>query len=388
MSVDRPFDLYCPTKIKFGAGITAAAGAEVKALRGSKVLVVADPGVVKAGLLEGVLDSLKKENLPFAVFDQVEVNATLSSVVKASELQKSEQCDILLLVGGGSTMDTGKGVGCLATNEGPLPAYEGPEKYSNPPLPSIAVPTTAGTGSELSFGAVLFDEERNYKFSFRSSMQIPKVALLDPLLLSSLPSHVAAGSGMDALSHCAEAFVSKWATHFTDAYCRENFILVGKYLRRFVADPADTEAAGGMLQASSMGSMAFNTARLGLVHAMASPLGAHFHLPHGTACAVLMPAVMRFNLLACPEKYREMALLLEGAVFGNSMLDQAESGVYAVERLLDDLDMNVEIDTTLVSEEKLSQMADETLSSGMQLTNPRNVTKADVIKVYKDYFNI
>lgn len=388
MSLEKPFDLYCPTKIKFGAGITAEAGVEVKALNCSKVLVVADPGVAKAGLLEGVLESLKKENLPYVVFDQVEVNATLSSVMKASELQKSEQCDIMLLVGGGSTMDTGKGVGCLATNEGPLPAYEGPEKYCNPPLPSIAVPSTAGTGSELSFGAVLYDEERNYKFSFRSCMQIPKVALLDPHLLQSLPSNVAAASGMDALSHCAEAFVSKWSTHITDAYCRQNFYLVGKYLRRFVADPSNTEAAGAMLQASAMGSMSFNTARLGLVHAMASPLGAHFHLPHGTACAVLMPAVMRFNLLACPEKYREMALLLEGAAPGSRMMEQAESAVFAIERLLDDLSMNFTVDRSAVNEEKLAQMADETLSSGMQLTNPRNVTKTDVINVYRDYFRI
>ena len=388
MLQERHFELYCPTRVKFGNGISAEAGEEIKILNKQKVLVIADPGIVKAGLLDGILASLHKAELAYAVFDEVEPNATLSKVYKASALQKEENCDILLCVGGGSTLDTGKGVGCLATNPGPLIDYEGPEKYHTLPLPSIAVPTTAGTGSELSFGAVLYDEERDYKFSFRSSMQIPKVALLDPLLLESLPTHVAAATGMDALSHCVEAFVSKWSTFLTDAYCKQNFHLVGRYLRRFVSDPSDVEAAGGMLQASAMGSMAFNTARLGLVHAMASPLGVHFHLPHGTACAVLMPPVIRYNLIACPEKYIEIAELLEGSVEGARKMDQACCAASAIERLMEDIHMHIDFDSSLCTDEKLSQMADEALSSGMQSTNPRNVAKVDVIRVYKDLFGI
>jgi len=388
MLQERHFELYCPTRVKFGNGISAEAGEEIKILNKQKVLVIADPGIVKAGLLDGILTSLHKAELAYAVFDEVEPNATLSKVYKASALQKEENCDIILCVGGGSTLDTGKGVGCLATNPGPLIDYEGPEKYHTPPLPTIAVPTTAGTGSELSFGAVLYDEERDYKFSFRSSMQIPKVALLDPLLLGSLPTHVAAATGMDALSHCVEAFVSKWSTFLTDAYCKQNFHLVGRYLRRFVSDPSDVEAAGGMLQASAMGSMAFNTARLGLVHAMASPLGVHFHLPHGTACAILMPPVIRYNLIACPEKYIEIAELLEGSVEGARKMDQAGCAASAIERLMEDIHMHIDFDSSLCTDEKLSLMADETLSSGMQSTNPRKVAKVDVIRVYKDLFGI
>ena len=269
-----------------------------------------------------------------------------------------------------------------------MPDYEGPEKYHNPPLPSIAIPTTAGTGSELSFGAVLYDKERDYKFSFRSAMQIPKVALLDPLLLKSLPPSVAAATGMDALSHCVEAFVSKWATYLTDAYCRENFHLIGKYLRRFVSNPSDVEAASGMLQASAMGSLAFNTARLGLVHAMGSPLGVHFHLPHGTACAVLMPPVIRFNLMAAPEKYIQMAEALEGSVEGRLEMDRALCAVSALERLMRDIDIRFDFNADQITDDKLSIMADQSLSSGMQMTNPRNATKQDVIRIFKDLFGI
>jgi alcohol dehydrogenase len=388
MIMDRSFELYCPTKVKFGAGISEEVGKEIKDLGGTKVLVVTDPGVTAAGILEKVLPSLEGAGLPYAVFDEVEPNATLMKVIKASELQKKEKSDIILSVGGGSSIDTAKGVGCLATNPGPLPEYEGPEKYSIPPLPSLAVPTTAGTGSELSFGAVIFDEERNYKFSFRSAMQIPKVAFLDPLLLQTLPPQIAAATGMDALSHCVEAYVSKWATYITDAYCKQNFYLIGRYMRRFVADASDLEAAGAMLQASSMGSMAFNTGRLGLVHAMASPLGAHFHLPHGTACAVLMPPVIRYNLLACPEKYIDIAMGLEGTVTGTRTMEKAYCAIDAIERLMQDIGMRVEFDREQATEEKLSVMADETLSSGMQLTNPRISTKNDVIEVYRDLFNL
>jgi alcohol dehydrogenase class IV len=388
MISERSFELYCPTKVKFGAGISSKAGEELKNLKARKVLVVVDSGIVAAGFLDDILLSLKKADLPYVVFDEVEVNATLSKVLKASELQKRENCDFLLCIGGGSTIDTGKGIGCLATNPGPLLDYEGPEKYHNPPIPSIAIPTTAGTGSELSFGAVLYDKEREYKFSFRSTMQIPKVALLDPLLLKSLPPNVAAATGMDALSHCVEAFVSKWATHLTDAYCRENFYLIGKYLRRFVSNPSDIEAASGMLQASAMGSMAFNTARLGLVHAMASPLGVHFHLPHGTACAVLMPPVIRFNLMANPEKYIQMAEALEGSVEGRLEMDRALCAVSALERLMSDIDIRFDFDADQITDEKLSKMADQSLSSGMQMTNPRNATKQDVIRVFKVLFEI
>jgi alcohol dehydrogenase len=346
--------------------------------------VVADPGVVSAGLLDGILDSLKDSSLPYEVFDEVEPNATLSKILKGSEILREMNCDILLSVGGGSTIDTAKGIGCLATNPGPLPAYEGPEKYSTPPLPTIAVPTTAGTGAEISFGAVVFDEERNYKFSFRSALQAPKVALLDPLLLRSLPSRVAAFTGMDTLCHGVEAYVSRWANHFTDAYCKQVFYLVGKYLRHFVVDPEDVEAATGMLQASSMGAMAFNTARLGLVHGMASPLGIRFHLSHGESCAVLMPPVIRYNLLACPERFVDIAVGLEGTVAGSLLMDRAHCAIEAIERLMEDIGIVREFDSQSLSEEELGLMADETLASGYNLTNPRNSTKDDVLRIFQD----
>ncbi|MBW2145974.1 MAG: iron-containing alcohol dehydrogenase [Deltaproteobacteria bacterium] len=382
----RDFDYYMPTKIRFGPGVSSKVGEELRALGGKRVLVVTDAGIVRAKLLEDIAASLDKAGISHLVFDEVEANATISKVLKGSELQKKMECDILLSIGGGSVMDAAKAIGILATNPGPLTDYEGPEKYDNPPLPTVAVATTAGTGSEVSFGAVVFDEERCYKLSIRSAMQIPKVAFLDPLLLKTTPPRLAAATGMDALSHALEAYVSQSSTFITDALCRENFHLVGRYLRRFVADPSDTEAAGAMLQASSMGAMAFNTARLGIVHAMAHPLGARFSLHHGVACGILLPHAMRFNLMACPQRYIDVAVGLEGYVQGHLEMGRACCAVEAVERLLADTGVQVDFSSTEITEELLSTLSDETLSSGMQRTNPRAVTKEDVMNIFRLLF--
>jgi len=184
-----------------------------------------------------------------------------------------------------------------------------------------------------------------------------------------------------------EAYVSKGSNRFTDAYCIQNFRLVGKYLRRFVADPSDTEAASGMLIASSMGSMAFNVARLGLIHAMAHPLGTHFHLPHGVACAVLMPHVIQFNSMACPDRYIDVADCLEDRPGGNNLPGSDHSALDSVERLMHDINVEVDMGTYDITDEMLSKIADETLCSGMQLTNPRRAGKKDVIDIFRNLFS-
>lgn len=384
--VNQNFELYFPTRVLFGAGKSKTTGEVIHSFGGKNVLVITDPGVAGANLLDGIFSSLEKNGLPYNVFSDVGPEATLAKVHEGLDVLQAEGNDILLSVGGGSVMDTAKGIGCLANNPGNLKDYEGPEKFKNPPLPTVAVPTTAGSGSELSFGAVISDTDRKYKFSFRSSMQIPKAAILDPELLQTIPPNLAAATGMDALSHGLEAYVSKWSNFMTDAYCRQNFYLVGKYLRRFVSDPSDVEAASAMLLASSMGSMAFNVARLGLVHAIGHPIGANFHLPHGVVCALLMPPVMEFNLTACPDKFVDIAIGLEGTGDEGSPVKNAQSAVDAVVRLVDDIGIRADFSSYDITDELLSRLADETLSSGMQLTNPKDCEKEDVIAILLRFF--
>lgn len=384
--IDQSFELYFPTKILFGAGKSETTGEIINSLGKRNVLVISDPGVTGANLLDGILESLKKEGLSYTVFSDVGYEATLAQVEEGLKVLKDKGSDIILSVGGGSVMDTAKAIGVLATNPGNLGDYEGPEKYKNPPLATVAVPTTAGSGSELSFSAVISDTERQYKFSVRSSMQIPKVAILDPDLLKTTPPKLAAASGLDALSHGLEAYVSTQSNFMTDAYCKQNFDLVGKYLRRFVADPSDTEAASGMLLASTMGSMAFNVARLGLVHAIGHPLGASFHLPHGVACALLMPHVIEFNLDSCPDKFMDIAIALEGGISECISSQKFPSAVDAVVRLMDDVGVQADFSAYEISEELLSSLADKTLRSGIQLTNPRSCDKEDVINILNNLF--
>lgn len=383
----RSFECQLSGRIIFGPGISENAGDIIKTLGGSRVLVVTDRGVIAAGLLADITRSIEKVDLSFSVFDRVEPNAPVRIVEDGARIQKDERCDFLLSVGGGSAIDTAKGIGILATNPGPLISYEGPDKFSNPPLPSVAIPTTAGTGSEVSFGVVMLDEKKKYKFSVRSHRQLPKAVLLDPLLLRGLPPQIIGVSGMDALAHALEAFVSLQSTHLTDAFCQENFRLVGKYLRRFMANPSDVEAAGGMLQASTMGALAFNTARVGLIHGMAHPLGAHYGIPHGGACAVLMPHVIEFNLMACPARYIEFVSSLEGRVEGGWEMERAHSAVEAVRRLSHDLGIQIDLAGSGMKEEHLKRLADETLSSGMHLTNPRMASKEDVIGIFRKALN-
>ena len=384
--LNQDFELYMPTKVIFGAGKSKTTGEIIRSLGGQKVLVVSDTGVIGANLLDGILSSIEGTGLRYRVYSDVGHEASLAQVQEGLKVLQAEESDILLSVGGGSVMDTAKGIGCLATNPGDLRDYEGPEKYPNPPLPTVAVPTTAGSGSELSFGAVISDDERNYKFSVRSSMQIPKVALLDPELLKTTPPKLAAATGMDALSHGLEAYVSKWSNPMSDAYCRQNFYLVGRYLRRFVSDPGDVEAASGMLLASSMGPMAFNVARLGLVHAIGHALGAKFKLPHGVVCALLMPQVMKFNLAACSDKFADIAMGLEGTVKDGSAMERAQAAVSAVESLMADIGIRADFSSYDITDELVARIADETLGSGMQLTNPRDCDKEDIVDILNGLF--
>ncbi len=285
-----------PTRLIFGPGVVEQVGREASALAAGKILVCTDKGVAGSGVLDQVLESLKAAKVEYAIFDEVEANPSVETVEKGLRRLRDEQCGATLGVGGGSSMDTAKAIGLWARNPGRLQDYEGADKVKDPCLPNIAVPTTAGTGSEVSAGLVVTDTARSYKMSLRSIYNLPRVGILDPVLMAGLPAPVAAACGMDALTHAVEAYVSTWASPITDGIALQSIRLVGENLRPFVARRANVEAAGNMLWASTMGAMAFVWARLGIAHAMAHPLGGHFNLPHGLANALVLPHVMRYNL--------------------------------------------------------------------------------------------
>jgi alcohol dehydrogenase class IV len=379
----RPFQFTSSARLNFQPGGVQRLGDEIKNLGGRKALVVTDRGVRKSGLLEKPIESLTQAGIPYIIFSEVEPNPSGETVQKGFELLKQEECDILVAIGGGSSIDAAKAVGVLATNPAPLMQYEGANKIPNPPPPLLAIPTTAGTGSEVTGAAVITDKARKYKCSIRSPLLIPKVALLDPEVLCTLPPPVLAATGMDAFTHAYEAFVSTLTNPVSQGLAYDSMRTIGNNLRRFYANPDNGEAAGYMLLASTMAGMAFYNGRVGIVHAMAHPLGGFFDIPHGLANAILLPHCMEFSRLAVPELFGRIAEAL-GAGMGGAGDDEASKrAVPAVREMMADLHIPKGLKEVGAKKEAFEAMAKDAVASGIHLTTPRKTTQEDMVNLYQ-----
>jgi len=308
MNYDQIYSFVLGTVIRHGYNSAAQVGAEVKRLRAKKVLIVSDKGVSGAGLLDPITQSLEGARVPFVVFDDVEVDPGTATVHKGVKLLQNEGCNIVVVVGGGSPVCAAKGIALVATNGGAITDYEGIGKYKRPPLPVIAIPTTAGAGSEVSPMFIITDESRNYKMSVGGPACYPTVAILDPFLLRNIPFWPAVNAGLDALTHAVEACWTNLSTPFTDSIALGAISLMMENLAPMVLT-GDLEAKNKQLLASTMANVACGNARLGLVHALSQPLGA-YHLAHGYANGIMLPYVMEFNLPACEEKLAAMAIAM------------------------------------------------------------------------------
>jgi alcohol dehydrogenase class IV len=356
---------------------------EVKALGTDRILLVTDPGVLNAGLPNDAEAALKKAGITYKIFSDVEPNPRTESCYKGCDMAKEMEAGALVAIGGGSSIDVSKAIAVLMTNGGDLESYEGPEKYKNAPLPTICVPTTSGTGSETTCRAVITIKSRNYKMTVMGKNLLPSVALLDPSIFSKMPSFIAASTGMDALTHAIESYISLAANPFTDSFNVEAIRLIGKYLRRFVGQPADLEAATGMLVASNLAGIAFDIASLGDCHAMAHPLGGFFDVPHGVANSVLLPITMDFNLLADHGKYKIIAELLGEDVSRMTALEAAPYAVEAIKKLSKDVGIPENLVAYGVTEDKIPQMSKDAMLSGNIKVNPRVTKVADIENMYR-----
>ena len=377
------FSFYLPTKTLYEyGGIKNKLADEIKVLNTSSVLLVTDKGVLGAGLLKDVEEALQEADITYKIFDGVEPNPSTDTCYEAYEMAKSVDAGALVAVGGGSPMDVAKTTAILMTNGGNLDDYEGFERFKNDPLPMLAIPTTAGTGSEVTPFAVITIRARNYKMTIMSYRFLPKVAFLDPTVLMSIPPHIAASTGMDAFVHAFESFINTVSSPITDAYGVEAMRLIGKYLRPFVANRTNKEAAGAMMVASNLAGVAFGVARLGNVHAMAHPLGGFFNVPHGVANAILLPHVARFNMLADTGKYKRVAELLGEDVSRLTDSEAAPLAVEAIEKLSNDVGIPKRLSEFGVTEDKIPDMAKDAMLSGNVKINPRSTTLQDIIDLY------
>jgi alcohol dehydrogenase class IV len=370
--------IFVPVRIEYGSGSSSMVGSEFKTLKCQKVLVITDQGIVKSGLIERIIESLENVGISPVIYDQVKPDPDEECVMSARNLFFDENCDGILAVGGGSSIDCAKGVGILATNPGPLMNYGGPNKVKNPLPALIAIPTTCGTGSEVTNVTVITDEN-HFKVPFISTHLVPKVAILDPELLYTLPPHLVAATGMDALTHAIEALTNKLDNWYADVCAIQAIRDIKQYIS--AAAGGDKIALGKMLYASTLAGISFAISRLGLVHAMSHPVSSFGGVPHGTANAVLLPYVMSFNISGNPEVYAKVAREL-GVTELDSLVKTAEAGVMEIIRLNDQLGIPKSFNELGMIEADIPQMIEDTFKSGNIAINPRQVSKKDVEMIY------
>jgi 1,3-propanediol dehydrogenase len=329
--------------------------------------------------------------IDYTIFDSVEANPTTTTVHSGAEIFLRDKCDGLLAVGGGNPMDAAKGIGVQATHDGDIMDYTRrigkPVQDITPPL--IAIPTTAGTGSEVTWVSVLVDPREKVKIVVPSPNLAAKVAVVDPSLTVSLPSEVTAFTGMDALTHAIEAYVSTKAIPVADSLALEAIQLISANLREAVGNGENMAARANMLLASTLAGMAFINASVGLVHAVAHALGGFFDIAHGTANAIMLPLVMRFSLIGNPGKYADIAVAMGENVEGLSAMEAAREAVFAVESLAADIGIPQDLKQLGADPARISDLAEETLNQkGAYPFNPRKVNKPEIIQLFEQAFEI
>jgi len=386
---EEVYGYFIPSVTLIGIGAAKEIPAKIKALGGSKPLIVTDKGITGAGITKQITDLLDEAKMAYVVYDDTIPNPTDKNVHDGVDAYKNNDCDSLITLGGGSSHDCGKGVGLVVANGGTIHDYEGVDKSSNPMPPYVAVNTTAGTASEMTRFCIITDTSRKVKMAIVDWRVTPGIALDDPLLMMGMPPALTAATGMDALTHAVEAYVSTIATPMTDSAAEKAIELIATHLRPAVANGADIVAREGMCYAQYLAGMAFNNASLGHVHAMAHQLGGFYDLPHGECNAILLPHVSRFNLIAKMDRFAKIAVLLGEDITGLSTREAADRALDAIQKLSADIGIPaglVELGKRYgkeVKAEDIDTMTGNAQKDACGLTNPRTPSDNDVKAIYK-----
>ena len=377
----KNFTFTVPQDIIFGMGSLKRLPELLKKNGSAKMLLVSDRGLEKLGVVEKVRSIVTASGTEVAEFLDVEPNPSVDTVNAAVKAYQEAEATSIVALGGGSPMDVAKAVGVLAKFGGQITEYEGAHKVPGKIVPIIAIPTTAGTGSEVTAFSVITDTSRNYKLTVFSYELIPSYALLDPELIMTAPASIAASCGVDALIHAWEAYTSRDASPFSDAMAEKAMELIGANIRRFVANRQDEEAACAMMSGSMFAGIAFAWARLGNVHAMSHPVSAFFHVPHGVANSILLPTIVEYNALADHGRYEKIYNYISKE--SEPVVDFVpEMLVDEASELLKDLGIPSRLSDVGVTEDKIPQMAADAMKSGNILANPRQSTQKDIEMLY------
>lgn len=377
---------FIPSVSFVGAGALKAAGPKIKTLGFKNPLIVTDKGIRAAGLLEPVLATLKSEAgiTNYAIFDEPQPNPTVTNVNSGLKVLEENKCDSIISLGGGSPQDCAKGIALVKTNGGKIEDLEGLDKATKQQFPLIALNTTAGTASEITRFAVITDEKRHVKMVITTDMCTPMVAINDAELMLKQPKALTAATGMDALTHAVEAYVSVGASLITDACALQAIRLIKQHLSTATHNGGNVAAREGMSYAEFLAGMAFNSAGLGYVHAMAHQMGAVYNLPHGVCNAILLPHVEEYNKTVAAHRLRDVGEALGVSNLGRTDASAADAAIDAIRAL----SVNVEIPSGFAGlgakESDLPKLADMALLDVCALFNPRQGTKEDVIAIYKN----
>ena len=388
------FSFSVPQNITVGKGSLAKLPEVAKKSGGSHAFLMSGPHLAKMGLVEKAAESLKVAGIAVDTFTDIEGNPSVETVDKATAAFKESGADFIVAFGGGSPMDVAKAVGVTAKYGGSITEYEGAHKVPGPIIPLIAIPTTAGTGSEVTAFSVITDHSRDYKLTVFSYEILPAYAILDAELLTTAPASVAAACGIDAFIHAEEAYISTAASPFSDAMAEKAMSLIGKNIRRFVANRGDIEAAEAMLVGSLFAGIAFSFARLGNVHAMSHPVSAFFDVPHGVANAVLLPVIAEYNALADHGRYLTIyndisPVSAYEEEFEPMMLVDAIRelcGEIGIPENLTEAINNASKTGSVSAEEiesKIEAMAVDAMKSGNIAVNPRSSRQCDIEMLYR-----
>ena len=379
------YQIIIPHSVSFGVGALNVLGTEVKKMKAQQVLIVTGPDVFRSGLVQPVKEQLSKAMVSMDIFTEAEREPTLLGLNKAASRLKNSKYDAIIGVGGGSSIDTAKGLSVLLAHGGQGQDYLGTDKIPGPGIVVIAIPTTAGTGSEVTNIAVFSDTEKELKVAMVSPHLLARVALIDPILTYTCPPGVTAAAGIDALVHAIECYTSRKANNFTDALAVKAMQLISGNLKTAVNDSPNKDARNAMAEGAMLAGIAFGNSGVAAVHALAYPLGARFHVSHGVANGLLLSHVMEYNLSADPPKFAAITTALGKSTKGLTPLRAAEKGVTTVKTLVRDIGLPSRLRDLGVPKDALEDMAVATMDvTRLLANNPKTLTLDDVRHIWEN----
>lgn len=374
---------FLPTRNVFGEGAVNDAGALMKSLNVAKAMIVTDAFLAKSGMADNIKKIIEDAGLTAEIFGGAEPNPTDKNVEAGVAFFKETGCDSIISLGGGSSHDCAKAIGLVASNGGKIHDYEGIDKAKIDVVPMLAINTTAGTASEITRFCIITDTARKVKMAIVDWRVTPKVAINDPALMVGMPPSLTAATGMDAMTHAIEAYVSSGANVLTDSAALMAVKMIYQYLPKAVANGDYMKARDKMAYAQYLAGIAFNNASLGYVHAMAHQLGGFYNLPHGVCNAILLPYVEEFNLIGNLNRFRDLAHAMGENIEGLSTDEAAEKAIFAIRRISRQVGIPSSLKELGVKPEDFGIMAENAMKDVCCLTNPRKATKDQIIEIYR-----